>query len=103
MEPPNPRKFACYQRTRDGTGPCVTPACISLGTDVMPSTETVNFLFERHELISFTELVEISSFDCLYSKLWCHVVSRAFSISKNTAAVDMLLEFSVTWSASLIH
>jgi hypothetical protein len=31
-------------------------------------------------------------------------VSKAFSISKNTAAVDILLsKFRVTWSASLIH
>jgi hypothetical protein len=28
--------------------------------------------------------------DNLYSKPGCHVVSKAFSLSKNTAAVDML-------------
>jgi hypothetical protein len=40
----------------------------------------------------------------LYSKPRCHVVSNAFSISKNTAAIDMLLlKFKVTWSVSLIH
>jgi hypothetical protein len=34
----------------------------------------------------------------------CHVVSKAFSISKNKAAVDiLLLKFKVTWSASLIY
>jgi hypothetical protein len=31
-------------------------------------------------------------------------MSKAFSISKNTAAVDiLLLKFRVTWSTSLIH
>jgi hypothetical protein len=40
----------------------------------------------------------------LYSKPGCHVVSKVFSISKNTAAVDiLLLKLRVTWSVSLIH
>jgi hypothetical protein len=40
----------------------------------------------------------------MYSKPRCHAVSKAFSISKNTAAIDMLLmKFKVTWSISLIH
>jgi hypothetical protein len=34
----------------------------------------------------------------------CHVMLEAFSISKNIAAVDiLLLKFRVTWSVSLIH
>jgi hypothetical protein len=40
----------------------------------------------------------------LYSKPVCHVMSKAFSISKNTAVVDiLLLKLRATWSASLIH
>jgi hypothetical protein len=30
------------------TEPCGTPACISLGTDISPSTETFNFLWEKN-------------------------------------------------------
>jgi hypothetical protein len=38
--------------------------------------------------------------DNLYRKSWCHVVSDAFSISKNTAAVNMLLlKFKPNWLA----
>jgi hypothetical protein len=36
--------------------PCGTPACISLGVDISPSTETPNFLRERKELISLIRL-----------------------------------------------
>jgi hypothetical protein len=44
-----------------------------------------------------------SDLDNLYSKPQCHVVSKAFSISKNTAAVDIvLLKLGVTWSISFI-
>jgi hypothetical protein len=53
--------------------------------------------------MSLIKLTEKSNFDTLYSKPVCHVVSKAFSISKNTAAVDMLLKLRVTWSVSLIH
>jgi hypothetical protein len=35
----------------DRTEPCGTPACISLGVDISPSTETLNFLCERNELM----------------------------------------------------
>jgi hypothetical protein len=42
--------------------------------------------------------------DSLYSKPGCYVVSNAFSISKNSAAVDiLLLKFKVTWSVSCIE
>jgi hypothetical protein len=42
---------------------------------------------------------EHSNFYNLYSRPGCQVVSKAFSISKNTAAVDiLLLKFKVTWS-----
>jgi hypothetical protein len=43
------------------------------------------------KLMSFMKLTEKSNFDNLYSKPVCHVVSKAFSISKNVAAVDILL------------
>jgi hypothetical protein len=42
------------------TGPCGTSAFISLGVDISPSTETLNFLCERNELISLIRLVEHS-------------------------------------------
>jgi hypothetical protein len=64
----------------------------------------LNFLWERKEQISLIRLVGIFNLHNLYSKPRCHVVSKAFSISKNTAAVDLLfLKFEVMWSASLIH
>jgi len=44
------------------------------------------------------------NFDNLCSKPGCHVESKAFSMSKNNAAVDIfLLKFKVIWSVSLIH
>jgi hypothetical protein len=49
-------------------------------------------------------LVENSNSDSLYSRPECHILSKAFSRSKTTAAVDiLLLKFMVMWSASLIH
>jgi hypothetical protein len=39
----------------------------------------------------------------LYSKPGCQVLSKAFSISKNTAAAERLLKFKVTLSVCLIH
>jgi hypothetical protein len=59
------------------------------GSDISPSTETLNFLCEKKEPISFIKLVENSNLDNLYSKPECHVLSNAFSMSKNTAAVDI--------------
>jgi hypothetical protein len=86
------------------TKSCDTLACISLGVYISPSTETLNFLWERKELISLTRLIGNFNLDNVYSKPRCHVVSKEFSISKNTAAVDMLLlKLRVTWSVSLIH
>ena len=71
----------------DRTEPWGTPAFISLGVDVSPSTETLNFLLERNDLISLTVLTEKFNLSNLYSNQGCQVVSNAFSISKNTAAV----------------
>jgi hypothetical protein len=88
----------------DRKEPCSTPACISLGLDISPSTETLNFLWERKELISLIRLIENVNLDNLYSKPKCQVVANAFLISENTAAVDMLLlKFKVAWSVSLIN
>jgi hypothetical protein len=70
-------------RVGDRTEPCGTPAFTSLGVDISSSTETLNFLFERKELISLIIPAENSSFDNLrvYSRPGCHVVSKAFSIT----------------------
>jgi hypothetical protein len=76
---------------------------VSLGVDISPFSETLNFLCERNGLISLIRLVENSIIDNLYSKPGCYNVSKAFPISKNTAAVDILLKLKVTWSVSLIH
>jgi hypothetical protein len=54
--------------------------------------------------MSLIKLVENPNLDKLCGKLECRVVSKAYSISNNTAAVDiLLLKLKVTWSFSLIH
>jgi hypothetical protein len=54
--------------------------------------------------MSLIKLVENSNSDNIYSKPECHMGSKAFSMSKNTAAVDiLLLKLRVTWSVSLIY
>jgi hypothetical protein len=45
----------------DRTEPCGTPACISLGVDISPYTETMNSRCERKELMSLINLVENSN------------------------------------------
>jgi hypothetical protein len=75
----------------DRTELCSISACLSLGVDIFPSTETLNFVCERNELKSISRQVENSSLDNLRSKSGCNIVSKAFSISKNTAAVNILL------------
>jgi len=81
-----------YKLYRVGTRtePCGTPACISLGVDNAPSSETVIFLLVKNELISFIKFVEKCNLDNFYEP-GCHIVSEAFSISKDTAAVVILL------------
>jgi hypothetical protein len=71
----------------DRTELCETPACMSLGVDISSLTETLYFP-EREKLISFfkTDL----NFN-LYRRRMCNVVEKTSSISKNTAAVGMLL------------
>jgi hypothetical protein len=68
------------------TEPWSTPAAIFLGVENSPSTETLQFLSVRKEAISLMRLVENSTSDNLYSRPECHVVSKGFSIPKNTAA-----------------
>jgi hypothetical protein len=68
------------------------------------STITLNFLLEMNELIKLIKMGEKCTLKSLYSKQGCHVISKVFSISKKTAAVDiLLLKFKVTWSVSLMH
>jgi len=76
--------------------PCGTPASVFLGLDISPSTETLDCLWDIYELIRFIKFTESCNFDTLCNKPGCHVVSKAFSVSKNTAAVDILLKFRVT-------
>jgi hypothetical protein len=84
--------------------PCGTPESISRGVESSFSIIILNFILERNELISLTKLGQRCNLDTLYSKPGCRVVSKAFSTSKKTAAVDkLLLMFRVTWSVSLIH
>jgi hypothetical protein len=95
-------KYVVRSRVQDRT--LRTPARISVGVDISPSTVTMNLHCERKELMSLIKLVENSNLDNLYTKPRCHVVSKAFSMFKNTAAVDiLLLKLRVTWSVSLIH
>jgi hypothetical protein len=53
----------------------------------------LNFRCERNEIICFIKLVENSNLDNLHTSIkpGCHVVSETFSISKNTATVEILL------------
>jgi hypothetical protein len=77
----------------------VTPASIYLGIENSPSTEILNFLRDKKELIHSIKLAENSNLYNLYSKPVYRVVSKVFSVSKNTAAVDiLLLKLRVTWS-----
>jgi hypothetical protein len=78
-------------RVGDRTEPCCAPACMYLGVDISPSTETLNFRWERNEPISVIKLVENCNLDNLLIKPGCHVVSKDFSISKNTAAISFNL------------
>jgi hypothetical protein len=74
------------------TETCRSAAFISLGVDILflPSTVT-EFSLRKKEQISLNRLIENFNLDNLYSKPKCQVVSNAFLIFKNTAAVDMLL------------
>jgi hypothetical protein len=64
---------------------------IFLGAENSPSTKTLNFLSVRKEAFSLMRLVGHYNFDNVYGSPDCHVVSKALSISKNTATVDIFL------------
>jgi hypothetical protein len=50
------------------------------------------------------KLVQNCNLDNLYGKPECHVLSKAISMSKNTAAVNiLLLKIRLTWSDRLTH
>jgi hypothetical protein len=70
--------------------PWGTPPAISLGVENSLSTKTLTFLLVR-KATSLMRLVENSDSDNLHCRPECYVVSQASSISKNTAAVDILL------------
>jgi hypothetical protein len=85
--------FKLY-RVGDGTEPCGTPACIFRSVEISPSTESLSFLSERNELISLILLAE--SCKPFMTNRGTHVVSKDFSISMNTVAVQkLLLKFKV--------
>jgi hypothetical protein len=52
-------------RVGDWTEPCGTPACMDLSVDILPSTETLNFLCERNNPISLIKVVENFNLDNL--------------------------------------
>jgi hypothetical protein len=53
------------QKVGDRTESCGTPICISFGADISSSTGTLNFLYERRELISLIILAENSNLNNL--------------------------------------
>jgi hypothetical protein len=55
-----------------------TPAHISLGVDISPSTETLNLRCERKGLNSLIKMVENSNLGNLYNTPECHVLLEAF-------------------------
>jgi hypothetical protein len=80
----------------DGT--FYTPSFISLGVDISPSTETLNFLRETKELMSLIRLIENFNSDNLYSKPRC-----LFNIQEESSLGYAVVEFKVTWPVSLIQ
>jgi hypothetical protein len=66
-------------------------AFISLGMDISPSIENMNFRSDINELTSLIKYVEIFNLCKLHNKPECRVVSQAFSVSNNTAVIDRRL------------
>jgi hypothetical protein len=58
------------------TEPCGTPDSIPLGVDSSLSTEILNFLLLRYELMVFVQFAANCNFDILCSKPGCHEVSK---------------------------
>jgi hypothetical protein len=73
--------------TGERTELCDTPAYISLGVDMSPMTETLEFSLRNKRANKLIRLIENFNSNYFFSKSWCHVVSKAFSIGKNTASV----------------
>jgi hypothetical protein len=65
-------------RLGDRTETCGSRACISLGVDISPSTETLNFLFERKELMSLIFSAENFNVNNVYSRPGCQDLSDTF-------------------------
>jgi hypothetical protein len=53
-------EYRVYRLHKEGGRTAIfgIPACTSLGIDISPSTETLNFFWERKNLISFIKLIE---------------------------------------------
>jgi hypothetical protein len=62
----------------------------SPGVDISPSAESVNSSSGRKKLISLIKFDE-SFYLQLHNKPRCHVVSKALSIFKNTAATHVII------------
>jgi hypothetical protein len=104
---PKAKNHVCYllYTLEERTKPCCSPSYTYIPwRRISPSTEILNFLWERKELISLIRLIENCNVDNLYSKPMYHVSSKAFPISISTIDVDKLLfNFKVMWSVSVIH
>jgi hypothetical protein len=93
----NTIKYWDKNRTLKQPWPCFP------GVDNAPDTGILNFLLVRKEAISLMRPAESCNSDSLYNRPDCRVVSKAFTISKNTEAIDISLKFRVMWFVSLIH
>jgi hypothetical protein len=70
------------KRVGDRTEPCGTPACISLGVDISPSTEWLNFHCERIDPVSLIRLVE---------NPYCHYIASAPTTQKTASVLETCL------------
>jgi hypothetical protein len=75
----------------DRMSPYGYPTCVSLDVDLPVSKLSSILLSERKELTESNVPCEKYTFALLYSKPGYCVVSKAFSISKHSAAVGILL------------
>jgi hypothetical protein len=98
------RLYTYCKRVGARMEPCCTPACISWWCGQFALNYNSEFSVGNEWANKFDEAGRKMQFGSLYSKPGCHVVSKAFSISKKTAALEiLLLKFRVTWSTRLIH
>jgi hypothetical protein len=72
----------------DRKEPCGTPVCISLAVDISASPETLNFL-RKKTVNKLNRLFENFNSDNSHSKPRCHVVTKAFSVSKEQLKFKM--------------